>query len=96
MPSFEITVAIDELTPEQRKRVLVGMSANLEVIIYEKPDALMVPVAAVQTEGDKRFVNKRKGTGVEKTEVKTGYTTLDSVEVLAGLKSGDELVLAGQ
>ena len=96
MPSFEITVAIDELTPEQRKRVLVGMSANLEVIIYEKPDALMVPVAAVQTEGDKRFVNKRKGTGVEKTEVKTGYTTLDSVEVLDGLKSGDELVLAGQ
>lgn len=96
MPSFEITVAIEELTPQQRKQVLVGMSANLEVIIYEKPDALMVPVSAVQSEGDKRFVNKRKGTGVEKTEVKTGYTTLDSVEVLEGLKAGDEIVLAGQ
>jgi RND family efflux transporter MFP subunit len=96
MPSFEITVAIDELTPEQRKLILVGMSANLEVIIYEKPEALMVPVSAVQSEGDKRFVNKRKGTGFEKTEVKTGYTTLDSVEVLDGLKTGDEIVLAGQ
>lgn len=92
MPSFEITVAIDELTPEQRKHVRVGMSANLEVIIYEKPEALMVPVSAVQSEGDKRFVNKRKGTGVEKTEIKTGYTTLDSVEVLEGLKAGDEIV----
>lgn len=96
MPSFEITVAIDELTPQQRKLVLIGMSANLEIIIYEKPEALMVPVSAVQSEGDKRFVNKRKGTEVEKTEVKTGYTTLDSVEVLEGLKTGDEIVFAGQ
>ncbi|MFZ2198095.1 MAG: HlyD family efflux transporter periplasmic adaptor subunit [Thermodesulfovibrionales bacterium] len=96
MPSFEITVAIDELTPQQRKLILVGMSANLDVIIYEKPEALMVPVSAVQSEGDKRFVNKRKGTALEKTEVKTGYTTLDSVEVLDGLKIGDEIVLSGQ
>lgn len=93
MPSFELAVSINKLSPEQRKHIRVGMSANLEVIIYEKPAALMVPVSAVQVEGEKRFVNRMKGKKVERTEIKTGYTTLDSVEVLDGLKGGDKIVL---
>jgi len=97
-PSFEVVVNIDELTPEQKKKVFVGMSANLEVFIYEKQDALMIPVSAVETAGGKRFVNKRSsGAGSkvtsEKVEVQTGYTTLDSVEIIKGLKAGDEIVI---
>ena len=96
MPSFEITVSVDRLNPEQRKKIFVGMSSNLEITIYEKPDALMVPVSAVQTEGSRRFVNKKNGASSQRAEVQTGYTTLDSVEILSGLKSGDEIVLTGQ
>jgi len=94
-PSFEFIVAIDDITPEQRKRILVGMSVNLEVLIYERPDALMVPISAVKTEGEKRFVLRRTGGGPkaasERAEVRTGYTTLDSVEITGGLKAGDEI-----
>ena len=97
-PSFEVVINIDGLTPEQRKKVFVGMSANLEVSIYEKPDALMVPVSAVTIEGGKRFIYKRSadtGSKVisEKVEVQTGHTTIDSVEVIKGLKTGDEIVI---
>jgi len=97
-PSFEVVVNIDELTPEQRKKVFVGMSANLEVFIYEKPDALMVPVSAVAIESGKRFIYKRSsGAGSkvisEKVGVQTGYTTIDSVEIINGLKAGDEIVI---
>lgn len=98
VPSFEVVINIDGLTPEQRKKVFVGMSANLEVSIYEKPDALMVPVSAVTIESGKHFIYKRSaGTGSkvisEKVEVQTGYTTIDSVEVIKGLKAGDEVVI---
>jgi len=93
VPSFAVTVAIDAVTPEQRKRIFVGMSASLEILIYEKPDAIMVPVSAVVSEGGKRFVMKKKGAGpndpAEKVEVLTGYTTLDSVEITKGVKAGD-------
>lgn len=95
VPAFEITVSIGELTPEQKKRVLVGMSANIEIIIYENPNALLVPISAVITEGGKRYVNM-KAPGSEpgtKTEIKTGYTDIDTVEVVSGLKAGDEIVV---
>lgn len=99
VPSFDLVVTIEELTPEQRKKVFVGMSANLEVFIYEKPEALMVPVSAVVIEEGRRFVYKRrpdepasKAVG-ERVEVQTGYTTIDSVEIISGLKAGDEIVI---
>jgi hypothetical protein len=94
-PSFGITIAVENVTEEQRKVILVGMSANLEIIIHEKPDAIMVPVSAVKSEGDKKYVMKKKGDApsvpAEKVEVETGYTTVDSVEITKGLKAGDQI-----
>lgn len=93
VPTFAITIAVDSVTPEQRKVILVGMSANLEIVIHEKPDALMVPVSAVRSDGGKHFVMKRQGSApnaaAEKIEVEIGHTTIDSAEVVKGLKSGD-------
>lgn len=102
VPSFAITVAIDSVTPEQRKVIMVGMSANLEIIIHEKPDAIMVPVSAVKSDGGKRYVMKKPANApnspAEQVEVEVGHTTIDSVEISKGLKTGDliEAVYAAQ
>ncbi len=95
LPSFVINVTVDSVTPEQRQRTLVGMSANLEILTYEKPDALMVPVAAVLVDAaGKRAVRRKKADGgVEEVPVQTGYTTLDAVEITQGLKAGDVVEL---
>jgi HlyD family secretion protein len=98
-PSFGVKVVIDTVPPELKKRIMVGMSANLEIIIYEKPDALMVPLSAVKEEQGKRYVTRKKGGGAaadagERVEVRTGYTTQDSVEIVKGLKPGDVIVVA--
>lgn len=97
--SFGIRVVIDSVPPELRKRIMVGMTANLEIIIYEKPDALMVPIVAVQDEQGKRYVLRKKGANPadlsEKVEVTTGYTTQDMVEITSGLKAGDLIELQG-
>lgn len=94
-PSFGIRVIIDSVSPEARKRILVGMTANLEIIIYEKPDALMVPLSAVQEENGKRYLLRKKGEAREKVEVTTGYTTQDTVEITKGIKPGELIEVPG-
>lgn len=97
LPRFEITVTLEDLTPAQRQQLRLGMSANLEVVVYEKPDALLVPFSAVQTRNGKAWLHVRdKETGgVKQIEVDTGVTTLDAVEIVRGLEPGDEVVLSG-
>ena len=97
LPMFEITVTLENFTPAQRQQLRLGMSANLEVVVYEKPDALLVPFSAVQTRNGKAWLRVRdKETGrVKQIEVDTGLTTLDAVEIVRGLEPGDEVVLSG-
>ena len=60
----------------------------------------MVPVFAVQAEDGKRFVMKKTAAGqtgsYQKVEVKTGYSTMDAVEITNGLNAGDEILVTGQ
>lgn len=92
--SFALTVAIEEIPPEIREKIRLGMSAVMDVLILNKPDALLVPIHAVQVEGNDRFVTlKDKKTGEQKkVKVETGITTLDSVEIIKGLNIGDEIL----
>lgn len=92
-PSFEVIVSIPKLTGEQKDKVLLGMSSSLEFIIYEKPDAMLVPISAVRFEGADRFVSVRDKAsgGFRDVKVQTGPTTLDSVEITNGVSPGDEV-----
>lgn len=94
-PSFGIRVVIDTVSPEVRKKIMVGMTANLEVIIHEKQDALMVPLSAVREENGKRYLVRKKGETTEMVEVGTGYTTQDTVEITSGIQQGDLIEVAG-
>ena len=99
VPLFEIAAAVESLTAEQRRALRLGMSATLEVVVYEKEDALLVPIDAVETAGGEshRLRVRDPATGeVRFVEVKTGITTVDSVEIVDGITAGDTIVLAGQ
>jgi len=88
---FPITVTVSELEKSHRETLRLGMSAEMEVVVYEDENALVVPFAAIAVEEEKRWVqvfDSQKKTA-EKVEIETGATTLDSVEVLSGLKEGD-------
>lgn len=92
--SFGVRVVIDTIPPELKNRIMVGMTANLDIIIHENPNALMVPISAVYEENGKRYLTRKQGETNEKVEVTTGYTTQDSVEIISGLKAGDLIVVA--
>ena len=95
-PFFEVAAAVDSLTEPQRLSVRLGMSATLEVVVYEKQDALLVPIRAVETRGGgaRLLVRDRSSGEVRPVEVVTGITTLDSVEIVEGLAAGDEVLVA--
>ena len=92
--SFEIVVGIERLTEEQRPLLLPGMSADLEVVTYNKQAALVVPIRAVQIREGQAWLRVRdKDDGsIREVKVKTGITTLGEVEILQGIEAGDEVV----
>lgn len=72
-------------TPKEAPALLPGMSADAELVVYEKADALTVPKAAVKKEGEREVVTLADGKAVT---VKTGRAEGDRVEILEGLKAG--------
>ena len=72
------------------------MNANCEFIQESKDDVLVVPQQAVQRDGDKTTVRMKSKDPKkpEIREVKLGEMGNDSVEVLSGLKQGEEVVVA--
>jgi len=73
-----------------------GMFAKLEIVLAEKPHALVVPVEAVLEERGARFVFLVKGDQAFRKDVVTGIQQERVVEILDGLKEGDEVIIRGQ
>ena len=73
-----------------------GMSANVSVILNERPDALTIPTEAVFANGNQSFVYKvNPDSTVASVPVTLGLQLPDVVEVTGGLESGVEIVTAG-
>lgn len=73
-------------------RLMPGLNASCEFIISEKKDVLMIPSNAVQREEGETFVEVMKNRKPERRTVKVGMTGDTSIEVLEGLKEGEEVV----
>ena len=93
LPKFPVVVAVDHLDQEQGEVVRLGMSARMDVVVYERDDAVLVPVAAVNP-GSRSVVLVDRGTGERRTvRVKTGRTTARAVEILEGVNPGDVVLV---
>ena len=94
-PQFDVVVTLDPLDAKQAQRVRAGMSCRLQIVVYSKNAALMVPLEAVEERGRSywvRVVDPSTGELSER-EVAIGPTTQDTVEVVAGLEAGDEIAV---
>jgi RND family efflux transporter MFP subunit len=94
LPTFAIKAVIDQITPEQRQRIRIGMTANLSVLLYSNPQAIVVPVDAVIEDQNGTNVRVKKPTGeIASVPVQVGITTLEGVEIRSGLNPGDQIVV---
>jgi HlyD family secretion protein len=75
-------------------QIRVGMSADLEVIVQSKPQALRVPSYAVHEEERVRFVYVVEEGKIARREVKIGLANWDHAEIVEGLSPGDPVVVS--
>ena len=71
-----------------------GVSAKAEIIITNIANALSVPIQAVTTRAGRQVCYVKKGRGVRPVPVQVGMFNTKFIEILDGLKEGDEVLLA--
>ena len=95
MPRFGVTAVVEQLNETQRQALRLGMSVQLVVVVDNRPDALLVPIGAIEVhDGQSWLYLKDPDSGEPRAvRVTTGATTLDSVEIVAGLEAGSEVLV---
>lgn len=74
-----------------------NLFANVTIYGGPKKDILTLPREALILEADRSLVIRRLDDGrFRQVKVKTGMRTAEEVEILSGLKLGDEVVVSGQ
>jgi multidrug efflux pump subunit AcrA (membrane-fusion protein) len=91
------TVEVWVLAPNPRNVMKAGGSASLTMIAKTIPNALIVPTLAVVTDDDgKKSVMIIGGDGVaHKRDIETGIQNADSIQIVSGLKPGEQVVSVG-
>ncbi|MDD9982785.1 MAG: PAS domain S-box protein [Gammaproteobacteria bacterium] len=97
VPTFEVAAVIDNVSERNRRRLRLGMSASVVVVVRDEPAALLVPLTAVHGKQGKHWVGvwSREDEAVRRVPVEIGATTLREVEIVSGLKAGDEVIVSG-
>ena len=81
-----------EITLEKTDDMLYGMSASASIEVDEAENAVLIPVSALQEEGDSTFVyteSDEEGNLSGKVEVTIGLSDGSQVEITSGLEEGD-------
>lgn len=86
---FDIEIAITDF---DNKVLRAGYSATAYVKVHEKKGVLIIPERLVTFEGDKRYVEVKNGETSQKKEVTTGLSDGLSIEIVSGLKAGEQVV----
>lgn len=81
--------------PNPDGRILPGMFARVELVKGVFKRALAVPLYAVITQGEKRFIYIEKDGRVERRNIQLGILVGWEVQVTSGLKPGDRVVVVG-
>ncbi len=90
--NYKTIITIDEI-PENVE-LKPGMTAQVELLIGYYPDVMVVPVQAVATHNDNKYVFAKNESGIfERTEIETNRSNISFIEVSSGIEEGTEVAL---
>ena len=91
--NFEVRVSIDNPGNELK----ANMTANAEIVLEERPNALIIPEAAINYDATRLasvdVPDRGSRTGRRPAAIKLGISNGTRTQVLEGLKAGDKVVL---
>ena len=88
-----VDVEVDFAKPGDIKDMLVGYSANVEIILEVRDNVLRVPTAAL-LEGGRVLVYNADSGILEERKVKTGIANWEYTEVVEGLQAGERIAVS--
>ena len=75
-------------------RIKSGMTANVSITTFDKPNTIVVPGGVIFDKIGKKFVQMKIGDKITDREVVTGsVSSLGQVEIISGLSNGDVVIL---
>jgi HlyD family secretion protein len=86
--TFTIRVALEE----GKAFLKPGMSADVEVIVARRPNALSVPNQAIMEREGKKWVYRISDGQARSTQVTVGESNWNATEILEGLREGDQII----
>jgi len=87
--TIDIDVSLDD--PNDINQLLVGYSADIEVVLDRREHVLRIPTPAL-LEGGKVLLYQAKTKKLEERLVKTGVANWEYTEIIDGLAQGDKIV----
>jgi HlyD family secretion protein len=88
-----VEVSIDSSgdSASDKKRLLVGYSADVEIVLDSHDEVLRIPTSTL-LEGNKVLIYNAHSKKLEERAIQVGITNWEFTEVLSGLKQGDQIV----
>ena len=93
MPAGSRSYATQITLDEAPKALKPGMSAQVEILVDDRPDVLQVPVSSVYVDKGYQVVYVKTARGLEVRRVDLGLSNDRNVEILAGLEAGETVYL---
>lgn len=87
--TVDVEISLDNA--EDNKNLLVGYSADVEIVLDSHENVLRIPTSAL-IDGSKVWVYQAKSQLVEERTIKTGINNWEYTEVMDGLKKGEQIV----
>lgn len=92
VPASAAVYTVNVIVDNSRLQFLAGSAASIE-LPFGTHDALLIPSAALRREGDLTGVLVRMPQGTELRWIRTGRIQGDQVEVVSGLRPGEQIVV---
>jgi multidrug efflux pump subunit AcrA (membrane-fusion protein) len=90
------TGVVEAVVDNGGRRLLPGQYVQMQFVTGERPSALSVPREALVRMGGGASVWVVAGEQVERREVTTGVENAERIEILSGLREGEQVVRRGQ
>lgn len=89
------SLRVRALAPNEHQRLLPGSFAEVRVVLDEIPDAILIPPIALIPGLKEQRVFVHNAGKVEQREVHVGLRTSDALQIVEGLRPGEELIVSG-
>jgi len=88
---YEVAISLDA-SPEVIEALAPGLSASGNILVGQARDTVITPLEAIVGIDGRKVAFVRAGSSIEVRDVTTGLISETQVEILQGLRPGDEIV----